>query len=79
MLFNVGYAFVTTFFLATGFLMFALPRKYVGLVNWYYSKRGSEKSASVQKFLRWYYRGSGLVLLLFGVLLFLQCVRLFHR
>jgi len=59
MLFNVGFAFVTIFFLATGFLMFALPGKYLGLVNWYYSKRGNQKSSSTRKFLRWYYRASG--------------------
>jgi hypothetical protein len=80
MLFNLGFGFVAIYFLATGFLMFALPRKYANLVRWYYRKRGlPEKSASAQKFLRWHYRLSGLALFAFAVISLLERAHIIGR
>jgi hypothetical protein len=72
MLFLFGFAFVGVVISATGFLMFAFPAKYVGIANWYFSKVGFGRPASIEKYARWTYRLSGLMLFLMSFLLFYE-------
>jgi hypothetical protein len=57
---------------ATGLLMFAFSAKYVGMANWYLSKVGFGKPASLEKYARRSYRLSGLMLFLMSFLLFYE-------
>jgi multisubunit Na+/H+ antiporter MnhB subunit len=72
MLFLCGIGFVGLVVLLTGFLMFAFPVKYVGVANWYFSKIGLGKPVSIEKYSRWYYRGSGLALSLVSLVIFYE-------
>jgi hypothetical protein len=72
MLFIFGFAFVGLVISLTGFLMFAFPAKYVGIANWYFSKVGFGKPASLEKYSRWTYRLSGLMLFLASFLIFYE-------
>ncbi len=48
--------------LFTGLVMFASPARYVAIVNWYFSKVGFERRASIETYSRWPQRISGLML-----------------
>jgi hypothetical protein len=72
MLFIFGFAFVGLVISLTGLLMFAFPTKYVGIANWYFSKVGFGKPASIEKYARWPYRVSGLLLFLASFLIFYE-------
>jgi hypothetical protein len=50
--------------LLTGILMFGFPTKYTQLVNWYFAKVGFPKRLSAERYSRWTYRASGLMVLL---------------
>jgi hypothetical protein len=54
----------------TGFLMFAYPAVYVDVVNLYYSKIGRRRRVPIEKYFRWYYRLSGLMLFLMSIVFF---------
>jgi site-specific recombinase len=56
----------------TGFLMFALPEKYVATVNWYYSRRNSTKRVSLESYTPWYSRLSGFLLFLSSFLFYYE-------
>lgn len=68
MLFLFGVAFSGLAISFTGLLMFARPAMYVRVVNWYLSKIGFERRASVALYSRWPYRLSGFMLFLESVL-----------
>jgi len=70
MLFLTGFALVGLVVSLSGFLMFAFPAKYVGVANWYFSKIGFGKPVLLEKYSRWPYRLSGLVLFLMSFLIF---------
>lgn len=72
MLFICGFAFVGLVISLTGLLMFAFPAKYVGIANWYFSKVGFGRPASLEKYSRWSYRLSGLMLFLASFLIFYE-------
>lgn len=72
MLFIFGFGFVGLVIWLTGLLMFAFPSKYVAIANWYFSKAGFGKPATVEKYTRWPYRLSGLVLFIMSFLIFYE-------
>jgi hypothetical protein len=72
MLFLLTFALAGVVISVIGFLMFAFPAKYVGIANWYFSKVGFGKPASLEKYARWSYRLSGLMLFLMSFLLFYE-------
>lgn len=72
MLFLIGFALVGSVISLTGILMFAFPAKYVEITNWYFSKVGLGKPVSLEKYARWPYRLSGLILFLMSFLIFYE-------
>jgi len=80
MLFHFGFIALTAYFLLVGFLMFALPGRFIDLLNWYYRLvRRPERTATTAKFSRWWYRASGLGLLMFAVVLAWQYVQIVKK
>lgn len=72
MLFLFGIALVGLVISLTGLLMFAFPAKYVEIANWYFSKVGLGKPVSPEKYARWTYRFSGLILFFMSFLIFYE-------
>jgi hypothetical protein len=72
MVFLLVFAFIGVVVLLTGLLMFAFPAKYVGIANWYFSKVGLGRPASIEKYSKWWYRLSGFLLFLMSFLIFYE-------
>ena len=72
MFFLFGFALLGSIVSLTGFLMFAFPARYVWVANWYFSKIGFGRPISLEKYSRWPYRLSGLVLFLMSFLIFYE-------
>lgn len=72
MLFHIGFIFLAAFFLLSGYLMFANPDTYVKVTQWYLDKIGFGLTIPKEKYSRWSYRLSGLVLLGMSLLFFWQ-------
>jgi len=72
MLFLSCFALVGLVVSLAGFLMFAFPARYVGIVNWYFSKIGFGRPVFFEKYSRWPYRLSGFVLFLMSLLIFYE-------
>ncbi len=80
MLFKLGFVGFTTYVLVIGFLMFAMPLRYIKVVSWYYTlTRQQERISSTGKFSGWAYRVSGLGLFIFGLVLAWQSARFLLR
>jgi hypothetical protein len=72
MLFLISFVLVGSVISLAGILMFSSPARYVGIANWYFSKIGLGKPVNGEKYARWPYRLSGLMLFLMSFLIFYE-------